>query len=219
MIKVLPSTNPCNEDDLVDYVRSISDLGIEYIHCDVMDGNFVENKCLPFELVEKIKNNVNILLDIHLMVDDVVGFVKHFASVKPSIITIHYEAPKSTREILKVIKYLKKRDILVGLSIKPNTPIEIIERFLDYIDLILIMSVEPGKSGQKFIDDTYEKVKKAKELIKGKDILIEIDGGINVEIAQKLKNLGCDFLVMGSAFYNEKEKSKLLNSIDKHYIN
>ena len=217
MIKVLPSTNPCNEDDLVDYVRSISDLGIEYIHCDVMDGNFVENKCLTFELVEKIKNNVNILLDIHLMVDDVVGIVKHFALVKPSIITIHYEAPKSTREILKVIKYLKKRDILVGLSIKPNTPIEIIERFLDYIDLILIMSVEPGKSGQKFIDDTYEKVKKAKELIKGKDILIEVDGGINIEIAQKLKKLGCDFLVMGSAFYNEKEKSKLLNSIDKHY--
>jgi ribulose-phosphate 3-epimerase len=182
-----------------------------------MDGKFVENKCLPFELVEKIKNNVNILLDIHLMVDDVVGFVKHFALVKPSIITILYEAPKSTREILKVIKYLKKRDILVGLSIKPNTPIEIIERFLDYIDLILIMSVEPGKSGQKFIDDTYEKVKKAKELIKGKDILIEVDGGINIEIAQKLKKLGCDFLVMGSAFYNEKEKSKLLNSIDKHY--
>ena len=217
MIKVLPSTNPSPENDLINYVKKVSDLGVEYIHCDVMDGKFVENKCLHYELLEELKNNVNILLDIHLMVDDVWANVQKFSKLNPSIITFHYEAIHSYKEFNKIIKYLKKKDILIGLSIKPNTPISIIERYLNYIDLLLIMSVEPGKSGQKFIENTFDKINEAKKMIGEKQVIIEVDGGINLDNVSKLKKLGCDFLVMGNAFYKEKDKELLLVTIDKHY--
>ena len=217
MIKVLPSTNPCPEDKLLDYIKSLMEMDVEYLHCDVMDGKFVENKCLDFSVVENIRNNTNILLDVHLMVENVFESVKKFAKLKPNIITIHYEALKNTKEFEKVLKYLRKKDILVGLSIRPNTPIEIVERFLKQIDLILIMSVEPGKSGQKFIESSLEKIKTTKQLIGDNRVIIEVDGGINEENAKSVINAGAEFLVMGSAFYNSKDRQGLLNSIDKHY--
>lgn len=217
MIKVLPSSNPCPEDKLIDYTKMLMKMDVEYLHCDVMDGKFVENKCLDFSVVEKIRNNTNILLDVHLMVENVFESVKKFAKLKPNFITIHYEALKSTKEFEKIVKYLRKKDILVGLSIRPNTPIEIVERFLKQIDLILIMSVEPGKSGQKFIENSIEKIKTTKQLIGDNRVIIEVDGGINEENAKSVINAGAEFLVMGSAFYNSKDKLGLLHSIDKHY--
>ena len=206
MIKVLPSTNPCPENELLEYAKSLDKLGVEYIHCDVMDGKFVENKCLDYETIKLIRDNTNMLLDIHLMVDNCKEYVEKFATLKPSIITIHYESPKSTTELVKIINYIKSKDILVGLSIKPNTPIEIIERLLKKIDLLLIMSVEPGKSGQLFIEDSLEKIKKAKEFIAEKNVIIQVDGGINENNFKKVIQSGAEFLVMGSAFYNSKNK-------------
>lgn len=219
MIKVLPSTNPCPEDKLLDYVKSLETLGVEYLHCDVMDGVFVENKCLDFTLLENIRNNTNILLDVHLMVDGVYENVKTFSKIKPNIITIHYESPKNTKELIRSMRYIRSKDILVGLSIKPNTPVEMLERFLNYVDLVLIMSVEPGKSGQQFLPESIEKIIKLKELTANQNIIIEVDGGINLDNYKDVVNAGAEFLVMGSAFYNSKEKNKLLNKIDKHYKN
>ena len=217
MIKVCPSTNPCPEEQLLHYVKSLEDMGVEYLHCDVMDGKFVENKCLDYDVLEKIRNNTNILLDVHLMVDDVYNVVQKYARLKPNIITIHYESPRSTKKLIKTLEYIRSKDILVGISIKPNTPIAMIERFIDYIDLILIMSVEPGKSGQTFIEESLEKIAETKKLIEGKNIIIEVDGGINENNYKKVIEFGAEFLVMGSAFYNNKDKIKLLNKIDKHY--
>lgn len=217
MIKVLPSTNPCPENELLKYVKSLEDLNIEYLHCDVMDGVFVENRCLSFEKLKEIRNNCNILLDVHLMCDNVYDRVKQFATLKPNIITIHYEAVKSTKELIKSLNFIRSKDILVGLSIKPNTPIEIIERLFDQIDLILLMSVEPGKSGQIFIPESLDKIRKTKDLIGDRRVIIEVDGGINEDNYKEVINSGAEFLVMGSAFYNAKDKKKLLNKIDKHY--
>lgn len=217
MIKVCPSSNPCKEEDLLQYVKELETLGVEYLHCDVMDGQFVENKCLDFEVLKKVRDNSNILLDVHLMAYNVFEVCKEYSNLKPNIITFHYEAVKSEKELFKTIKYLKSKDILVGLSIKPNTPIEIVERLIDYIDLLLIMSVEPGKSGQKFIDDVYEKIAIAKKLIGEKEVIIQVDGGINESNFEKVVSLGGEFLVMGSAFYNSKTKSELLKKIDSHY--
>ena len=219
MIKVLPSTNPCPEEDLLSYAKMLDKLNVEYLHCDVMDGEFVENKCLDFDTLKNVRDNSNMLLDVHLMVANTKEYVEKFATLKPSIITIHYESPKSTNELLKIMEYIKSKDIFVGLSIKPNTPVEIIERFLKKIDLLLIMSVEPGKSGQSFIEESIEKIKKAKELIGDKNIVLEVDGGINENNFQKVIDAGADFLVMGSAFYNSKNKEKLLVTIDEHYKN
>ncbi len=217
MIKVCPSSNPCREEDLLQYAKELEALGVEYLHSDVMDGQFVENKCLDFEVLKNVRDNSNILLDIHLMAYNVFDVCKKYAELKPNIITFHYEALKSERELFKTIKYLKSKDILVGLAIKPNTPIEIVERLTNYIDLLLIMSVEPGRSGQKFIDDVYNKIDVAKKLVSNKDIIIEVDGGINENNFEKVASLGGKFLVMGSAFYNAKNKAELLKKIDSHY--
>ncbi len=217
MTKVLPSSNPCPEEDLVEYARSLEDLGVEYLHCDVMDGIFVENKCLPIEKIAEIRNNSNILLDVHLMVAKSYEYVEKLVSIKPNIITIHYESPETISEMEKIIKLIKKNDIFFGLSIKPETAIESISQYLDVIDLILIMSVEPGKSGQKFMPEALEKIAKARKLTKGKDIIIEVDGGINLDNYAEVVSKGADFLVMGSAFFNAKDRVKLLSIVDKRY--
>ncbi len=219
MIKVCPSSNPCPENKLLDYSKHLMNLGVEYLHCDVMDGVFVKNTCLDYAVLEYIRNNCNILLDVHLMVDNCYENVVKFSKLKPNIITIHYEALKCYKEFLKIVKYLHKKDILVGLAIKPQTPVEIVSRLLNLVDLVLIMSVEPGKSGQKFIEESLEKIKVAKSIVGQKDIIIEVDGGINQENAQKVIKSGADFLVMGSAFYTSKDQKELLLSIDKHYKN
>ena len=146
-----------------------------------MDGVFVENKCLATETIKNVRNNTNILLDVHLMVDNPVKVIDQYINLKPNIITIHYESVKRHSDIFKLAKMIRSKDILFGLSIKPNTPISDIVEFADIIDLILIMSVEPGKSGQKFIESSIEKIRDAKALANGRDIIIEVDGGINLD--------------------------------------
>lgn len=217
MIKVLPSSNPCPEEDLLQYARSLEDLGVEYLHCDVMDGIFVKNKCLSIEKIAEVRNNSNILLDIHLMVSGAYDYVEKLVALKPSIITIHYESPETISEMEKIIKLIKKNDILFGLSIKPETAIEAITPYLDIVDLILIMSVEPGKSGQTFISDSLDKISKAKKMIGDRDILIEVDGGINLDNCKDIIGHGADFLVMGNAFYNAKDRKGVLSKVDSHY--
>lgn len=217
MIKVLPSTNPCQEGQLVDYAKSLDNLGVEYIHCDVMDGKFVENKCLDISYVKDIYCNTNVLLDVHLMVEDIDMYVEQYLSIKPSIITIHLEALKSFKQFIKLSNKLKEKDIMVGLSIKPSTDISIIKNYMDYVDLILVMSVEPGKSGQSFIENSIDRIKKLKEMIAERRVIIEVDGGINEKTYKDVVDAGATFLVMGSAFYNANDKYKLLTTIDSHY--
>lgn len=217
MIKVLPSTNPCPEEDLINYVRQMQTLGIEYVHCDVMDGKFVSNKCLDYYQIEKIRINTNILLDIHLMVEDPIIQAKKHSKLKPSIITIHYEAIKNKKDIFKISKFLRSKDILFGLSIKPSTSFDVIKDYIELIDLVLVMSVEPGKSGQEFISDTLGKIKSIREL--SKNLIIEVDGGINLKNYKDVVKAGGNFLVLGNAYFNASDKPKLLNTIDKHYSN
>ena len=207
MIKVLPSSNPCPEDKLLGYSKKLMELGVEYLHCDVMDGEFVENSCLNFETLKYARDNSNILLDVHLMTYNLLDTVKKFSSLKPNIITFHYEALKSEREFFKIVKLLKNKDILVGLAIKPKTPIDVITRLINYVDLLLIMSVEPGFGGQKFMPIALDKIKYLKD-IKDKhnfQYLIEVDGGINVDTAKLVKDVGCDVIVVGTYLMNSEK--------------
>lgn len=217
MIKVLPSSNPEKEENLVKYARKLVDLGVEYLHCDVMDGVFVENKCLPINIIRDVRNNTNILLDIHLMVNSPQKVIKQYIDLKPSIITVHYEAVKSPRILKKLSKLVRKNDILFGISLKPQTSVSAIVNLMKYLDLVLIMTVEPGKSGQTLMESCLEKIKDVKCVIGNKNIIIEVDGGINLDNYKKVVRSGADFLVMGKAFYNSKSKKELLNTIDKHY--
>lgn len=217
MIKVLPSSNPEKEDNLLNYARELEGLGVEYLHCDVMDGQFVENKCLSFDVLKNVRDNCNILLDVHLMVKDVFANVQKYITLKPNFITVHYEALKNVSELKKLSTYVRSKDVLFGVSIKPNTSVSVLANVKEYIDLVLIMSVEPGKSGQSFIVDSLGKIKDAKALFEGTLTKIEVDGGINLDNYSDVVESGAEFLVMGNAFYKSTDRKKLLKKIDKHY--
>ena len=217
MIKVLPSSNPEKEENLVEYVRELVNLGVEYLHCDTMDGVLVENKCLSFETLKNVRNSTNILLDVHLMVMNPIRVIKDYISLKPSIITVHYEAVRNIRQIKKMSKMVREKGLLFGVSLCPSTPASALVGLLDYIDLVLVMSVVPGKSGQTFIESSLDKIKDVKCLVENTDIIIEVDGGINLDNYKAVVGAGATFLVMGNAFYKSDNRVKLLETVDAHY--
>lgn len=215
MTRVMPSTNPSAEDKLIKYIKELQQIGVDFIHCDVMDGKFVEAKCLPIELIREIKDNSLLNLDIHLMIENPLKTLIDYCMLRPSYITLHYEAFENSKDLIKAIEIIKSYKILVGLSIKPGTEINKISCYLPLIDMVLIMSVEPGKSGQKFMPLALNKIKELKRLIDKNrfKIKIEVDGGINEENAKAVVFNGANYLVMGSAFYNSKNRKKLLKQI------
>ncbi len=174
----------------------------DYYHIDVMDGKFVENNTedLMFEYTNTIKQITNIPLDVHLMVEDVKKYVNEYLPFSPNRITFHYEALKDRNEVKNIIEYIKQNNIKVGISVKPDTKIEEIYEFLPYIHIVLIMTVEPGKGGQKLIVETLEKIKELKEYITKNNIEIDIeaDGGIRLENIEQIRKSGVDIAVVGS---------------------
>ncbi len=175
-------------------LRKLNITNADFIHVDVMDGHFVRNKSLPFKKIKDISAYTNKRLDVHLMVKKPLKFIDNYASLNTEFITIHVE----TKNIDKSLDLIEAYGIRKGLAIKPETDIEALIPYLDRIDLILVMSVNPGKGGQVFIEDTISKVKELRKLLdeKNKKILISVDGGINDEVSKKLK--GADILVSGS---------------------
>lgn len=216
MIRVCPSSNPCPECDMVDYAKSLQKIGVEIFHLDVMDGKFVSNKHLSSSAVKNLKENCNIFLDAHFMAVKPLKVIKEYLSCNLNYITTHFEAYSSCKQILKAIDLVKNKGVLFGLSIKPETPIEKILNYLPLIDLVLIMSVNPGKSGQTFIVESLEKIAKLRNIVdkNGFKVKIEVDGGINKENYKMVVDAGADMLVMGSAFYNSDNKKELLKSIE-----
>ena len=215
-MKLMPSTNPCPEEDLIKYCKALSKLNVTFMHCDVMDGRFVENKCLDIDLIRQIRDNVNIGLDIHLMVEDSLEYVKKCIDLKPNFVTIHYESPKSVKEIDTIIHMLHKKGILCGMSIKPNTPIDMLEPFIRTLDMVLIMTVEPGKSGQTFIEGSMDRIREAKALIDRLNHFckLEVDGGVTEGRLENLRKAGVDYVVMGSNLYNAKDKKAIVAQFD-----
>ena len=165
MTRVMPSTNPPKEEDLLSYVKELQEIGVDFLHCDVMDGKFVEAKCLPIELINEIKNNSMLNLDVHLMIENPLKTLKKYCEMLPCYITLHYESFDKAVDLIKAIEIIKSYNIRVGISLKPNTEISNIACYLPLIDMVLIMSVEPGKSGQKFVPMALKKIKELKRLI------------------------------------------------------
>ena len=176
-------------------VEKLSKLDIDYIHLDVMDGVFVENKTYDFIEFYNIIKNSNKPYDVHLMVSDVKKYIDEYARIHPSFITFHYEAVSDVRS---VINYIRSLGIKVGISIKPTTSVSEIKKYLEYIDLVLVMSVEPGRGGQSFIIDSVSKIEQLDDLrkVKGYNYLIQVDGGINSETIKLCDK--ADICVVGS---------------------
>ena len=209
------STNPPNERDLLQYIKELSVIDVDYIHCDVMDGKFVENKTLNHKIVGKINKITSKPLDVHLMVQKPWKFVGKYIKNGADIVSIHYEAFDSSKLLKKTLGKIRKKGVFASLAINPNTEVSEIEQFLPYCDMLLVMSVEPGKSGQKFIPNTLDKLDFLAKSIKkrGIDLVIEVDGGITPEIAKKLKTYGVNAVVMGSNLYASGDRVKVVQSI------
>ena len=180
-------------------IKRLEDNGADWIHIDVMDGHFVPNLTIGAPVVKALKEVSNRPLDVHLMISEPEKYIKDFALAGSDIITFHYEATQE--KTLDVINMIKSHNIKVGLSIKPKTPVKEIIKYMKDIDLALIMTVEPGFGGQKFMPDCANKIKEIKDL-NIKNLIIEVDGGINKETGEYCKSLGANALVAGNYIFS-----------------
>ena len=202
LIKISPSILSADFSRLGEEIVALEKAGADYIHIDVMDGRFVPNITIGPEVIKRLRPITKLTFDVHLMIEPVDNFIKDFADAGSDIITFHPEATKNLSETIKLVKSYGKK---VGVSLKPESPINLITSYIDQIDLILIMSVNPGFGGQKFMPEVLDKMKKLRDITNEKklSIDIEIDGGINFNNSRKAKDYGANILVSGSTVFKE----------------
>ena len=191
--------------------KSLQKSGADWIHCDVMDGVFVPNLTFGMPILSSIRKCVVLPLDVHLMIVEPKRYVEQFAKAGADIITFHVEA---TDDVVGTIELIKKCGKKVGLSVKPNTPVEALLPYNGMFDMVLVMSVEPGFGGQSFIDGSLQKIAKARQLFP--DVLIEVDGGVNLSNCAQVVQAGADVLVAGSAVFNAENRKQAIEQLKQN---
>ena len=208
-VKIAPSILSADFSILGEEVKKLDESGCDYIHIDVMDGHFVPNLTIGPDVIKSIRKYSKKVFDVHLMINPVKNLLKDFIDAGSDIITIHEEI---SDDLNQCIDFIKKSSKKVGLSIKPNTSPDNLRNYIDKIDLILIMTVEPGFGGQKFMKNQIEKINQVRELVGNRNIDIEVDGGINFDNVKEVKEAGANVIVSGSTIF---KSNNYKNSIEK----
>lgn len=210
-MKISPSILACDFSILKEEINTIVN-DVDYLHIDVMDGNFVNNITFGPGLVADIRKHFSVVFDVHLMLSRPLNYIEQFSKAGSDIITFHYESDSDIQETINKIKFFNKK---VGLSIKPSTNVDVLLPYLDQLDLVLIMSVEPGFGGQKFDESSLDKISKLKSMKKEKNFKyeIEVDGGINDKTIDLVKKAGVEVVVSGSYIFNSDNRKDKINSL------
>ena len=212
-IKIAPSVLSADYTKMGEEVRSLEQSGADLVHCDVMDGVFVNNITFGIKMVEDLRKITALPLDCHLMIVDPEKYVERFAAAGADIITVHYEACKD--DLANVLKLIKETGKKCGAVINPDTPVEKIKDEILLCDMVLVMSVFPGFGGQKFIPDVLDKVREIRAIIdeSGKDIDLEIDGGVTSENVAEIKAAGANVIVAGSAVFKAENRAEMIEKL------
>ncbi|MCD7894718.1 MAG: ribulose-phosphate 3-epimerase [Erysipelotrichaceae bacterium] len=212
MVKIAPSVLSANFANLQKDIDSIKDY-VEYIHYDVMDGHFVPNISFGYSILNDLSQICDNYLDVHLMISDPLKYAQNFIDAGTNLITFHYEAMQNVDDIQYLITYLHEHHVDAGISIKPDTPVDVLLPFLDEIDLVLVMSVEPGFGGQSFMPLALDKIQQLKDLRHDRNYLIEVDGGINEETGKLCIDAGADVLVAGSYIFKADDRKQAIEAL------
>lgn len=214
MIKIAPSILSANFANLISDIKAVEDAGADMLHIDVMDGHFVPNITIGAPVVKSLRKVSDMVFDVHLMIENPELYIKDFADAGADIISVHAEASKHLHRLLQMIK---SEGIKASLALNPATPINVVEYLLDDLDMILIMSVNPGFGGQEFIPAVYEKIYALKEYLlnKGKKIPIQVDGGIGLNNIKKVCDCGAEIIVSGSAVFKSKDVGDTIRLMKK----
>lgn len=209
-ILISPSILSADFANLERDIKKVENYGADLLHIDVMDGHFVPNITIGVPVVKSIKQIASIPLDVHLMIENPQNYIEPFAKAGADIITFHYEAAKE--KVKEIVEQIKTYGVKAGLSIKPYTPAEEIIEYLPILDLVLVMTVEPGFGGQKFMPDCAAKIPVIKEH-SSENMIIQVDGGINAETAQVCTQYGANSLVAGNYIYKSDDIEKAIKSL------
>lgn len=212
MVKIAPSILSADFARLGEEIKDVEAGGADYIHVDVMDGHFVPNITIGPLIVDAIRPVTSLPLDVHLMIDEPDRYISAFAKAGADIITVHVEAVK---HLHRTIQLIKDEGVKAGVVLNPATSIAAIEHILDDVDMVLLMTVNPGFGGQKFISNVVPKIKQLSSMIreKGLDVEIEIDGGVNPETARICIDAGATVLVAGSSVFNAKDRHQAIAAL------
>ncbi len=214
MVKIAPSILSADFAKLGEDIVAIDKAGADFIHIDVMDGNYVPNISIGLPVIKSIRKYTEKTFDVHLMIEEPGRFIDDFIAVGADLITVHYEAD---RHVDRTIQYIKSKGIKAGIVLNPGTPVSMIKDLIPALDMVLIMSVNPGFGGQKFIEYSLDKIAEVKELSEkyNKDLLIQVDGGIDASNIKKVVDAGANVIVAGSAVFKDGKVEENIAALRK----